>query len=105
MSTEKKQQLTLTEEAQRRVRECWGLDTASTFHLLKQSKNHTYLIQEDQRKHILRLTPHSHRPRWKIQAELEYILLLSEICEEAHGKNEFRLCRPIPLVATPCEYI
>ncbi len=121
---EKEKKPELSSEAQRAIEVLWGLKRA-TFHLIKHSENHTYLVKEEEEeeekegrtpeaadssikkcseeergssRYIIRLTPQDHRSRQAIQAELNYILLLHSSLPQT--TNGVRLCRPIPLAAS-----
>ncbi len=113
---EKKTSPELSSEAQRAIEALWGLKRA-TFHLIKHSENHTYLVKEEKEegetpeaadikkggseeeeegegeggssRYIIRLTPQDHRSRQAIQAELDYILLLhSSLPQTTNGDDE-----------------
>jgi len=91
----------LSAEVQKRIGDLWALKD-TTFHLIKHSENHTYLIKEGEsenaKRHILRLTPHDHRSQAAVEAELEFTLLVdAAIQPKTH--STVRICRPIPLVA------
>jgi len=91
--------MNISTEGIKQICNAWGLSDC-TVKLIKQSENHTYLVQETQEEgdnksshkcFILRLTPQDHRSQKAIQAELDYINLI-------HRSNvPLHLCVPIPL--------
>jgi Ser/Thr protein kinase RdoA (MazF antagonist) len=83
----------ISEESGSKISAVWNLGTC-TFTGIKFSENHTYSVQtESEKKYILRLSPDTHRSEKAIQAELDYVLLISRA-----------LTNPIVHLCTPISY-
>jgi Ser/Thr protein kinase RdoA (MazF antagonist) len=91
-------QLNITDDARKMIEDLWGLPSI-TLAVIKQSENHTYLVETTEERYMLRLTPQDHRTQKAIHAELDYILLI------ALSDPSIHVCRPIPLVSNQEEHL
>nr|CAG4713834.1 unnamed protein product [Naegleria fowleri] len=110
----------LSSEAQHQIFSEWNLPSSCSVNVIKQSENHTYLIQvlpcvtqennntinsestSLQKIYILRLTPKHHRSMQAIQAELDFIQrihdasqVLWETSLDHHSLPSLHVCPPI----------
>eukprot|EP01088_Endostelium_zonatum_P021490 TRINITY_DN8518_c0_g1_i1.p1 TRINITY_DN8518_c0_g1~~TRINITY_DN8518_c0_g1_i1.p1 ORF type:complete len:355 (+),score=62.26 TRINITY_DN8518_c0_g1_i1:106-1170(+) len=77
----------ITEEKGVDLGRLWGMNHGR-MKLLRQSENDTWEVRDLEDRYVLRLTPHFHRTKDSIQAELDFI-------ESLGHSNIFQVCRPI----------
>ncbi|KAL9645296.1 hypothetical protein ABK040_002496 [Willaertia magna] len=102
--------MNLSENTLNQIKELWGFSNPLTCKLIKQSENHTFLIEEEENnnennKFILRLTPNDHRELSALQSEINYITLIHQFITKNYSNNNgnsnnintLHICTPIPL--------
>ncbi|KAL9649503.1 hypothetical protein ABK040_000742 [Willaertia magna] len=99
--------MNLSESALNEVGKLWGFNNLIKSTVIKQSENHTFLIEEEisegdkKNQFILRLTPNDHRELPLIQSEMNYITLIHQYITNNNNSlpnNTLRVCPPIPLI-------